>query len=72
MTRPWIGVTKAEVVIYSAVQVSVEGILLRENEGVKDAVSVLNLTSQVNGGAIAELRNAEGRDQLWEGSGILF
>lgn len=53
-------------------QVSVEGILLRENKRVKDDVIVLNLTSQVNGGTIAELMNAEGRDQLWGRSGILF
>lgn len=39
-------------------QVSVKGILLRENKGVKDDVIVLNLTSQVNGGTIVELMNA--------------
>lgn len=33
---------------------------------------MLNLTSQVNGGAIAELRNAEGRDSLCGRPGILF
>ena len=34
----------------------------RENKGVKNDVIVWNLTSQVNGGAIAEPKNAEGRD----------
>ena len=46
-----------------------ESILLRENKGVKDDVSVFNLNAQVNGGAIAELGNTEGRDQLWGGGG---
>lgn len=72
MTIAWIPVTAAEVVIYSADQVSMDGILLRENKGVKDDVSVFSLTVQVNGGAITDLRNAEGRNQFWGGDQFCF
>lgn len=63
--------TAAEVVIYSADQVNVEGILLKESKGMKVDVSVFSLSAWVNGGAITELRNAEGRNQLW-GVSVLF
>lgn len=66
-----IPVTAAEVEIYSADRVSVEGILLRENKGVQDDFSVFSLIAQVNGGAITEPRNAEGRNQLWGDSSVL-